>query len=274
MPGIGINKISVNPVKQMMAEGLATVGGWITFASPTAAEAMAQIGLDWVAVDSQHSQVGFETTVECFRAIQLGGSVPMARIPWNETVWIQRTLDAGALGLIIPMINSVADAEQAVANMRYATRGQRSFGGSRLRAYATGDYRTWADENQLCIVMIETIEAARNAEQILAVPGVDGCFIGPVDLALSMGISPNDTGPGTEHEAVMQSVLAAGRKVGTPVGKHCFSGQEVQQRIEEGFQFLALCSDVRFMVKQAEDELRVVKTERKAGASSKSGSLY
>ena len=123
MAGIGINKIKENPVKAMMAAGQAAVGGWITFCSPVVAEAMAQIGWDWIAVDVQHSPVSWDTTVNCFRAIQLGGGVPMARIPWNETVWIQRTLDAGAMGLIIPMINTRADAVQAVSNMRYLAQG-------------------------------------------------------------------------------------------------------------------------------------------------------
>lgn len=274
MAGIGMKKITENPVKAMMAAGQAAVGGWITFCSPVVAEVMAQIGWDWIAVDVQHSPVGWDTIVNCFRAIQLGGGVPMARIPWNETVWIQRTLDAGAMGLIIPMINTRADAVQAVSNMRYSTRGQRSYGGSRLRPYVDADWRTWSDANMLCVVMIETVEAAQNAEEILSVDGVDACFIGPVDLALSMGITLDQIGPGTEHEALMQQVLAAGRKVGTPVGKHCNDGAEVKQRIAQGFQFLALANDVRFMTKQAQDELAIVGADRTAGKGLKKGELY
>ncbi|MHB9032558.1 MAG: HpcH/HpaI aldolase family protein [Anaerolineae bacterium] len=274
MAGIGVRKIEVNPVKAAMAAGQATVGGWSTFCSPVVAEAMAPLGFDWVCVDVQHSPVSWDTTVNCFRAIQLGGGVPMARIPWNESVWIQRTLDAGAMGLIIPMINNEADAVRAVSNMRYSPGGQRSYGGSRLRPYVDGDWKAWSDANMLCVVMIETVEAVQNAEAILAVPGVDACFIGPVDLALSMGIPISAVGPGTEHEAMIQAVLAAGRKVGTPVGKHCNDGAEVKMRIGQGFQFLACANDVRFMTKQAQDELAIVGAERKAGGSLKKGELY
>ncbi len=274
MPSLGITKIPANPVKQMLDEGRAAVGGWITLCSAAAAEALAAVGWDWVAVDVQHSPVGFETAVECYRAIQLAGSVPMARIPHNDPVSIQRMLDAGAMGLIIPMINTADDAAYAVRNMRYATAGERSYGGSRLRTYVDGDYRAWSDRNVLCVVMIETIEAARNAEAILSVEGVDACFIGPTDLALSMGIELSDTGPGTEHEAAMMSVLEAGRKVGTPVGKHCFASEEVNQRIAQGFQFLALASDVRFMLKEAEAELKAVRAARDASGPLGQGALY
>jgi 4-hydroxy-2-oxoheptanedioate aldolase len=184
--------------------------------------------------------------------------VPMARVPWNDTIWIQRTLDAGALGLVVPMVNTEADAEAVVANMRYAIKGQRSFGGSRVAAYLEGDYRTWADEHLTVIVMIETIQAVKNAEEILGTEGVTGCFIGPNDLALSMGLSPRDTGPGTEHEAAMMDVLAAARKTGKAAGKHCFVGAEVTQRIQQGFQFLAVASDAAFLGKAAREEFGLV----------------
>ena len=143
------------------------------------------------------------------------------RVPWNDTIWIQRTLDAGALGLVVPMVNTPDDARAVVANMRYATRGQRSWGSSRVAPYLAGEYRDWADENLAIIVMIETIGAVRRAEEILAVDGVTGCFVGPNDLALSMGLAMTDVGPGTPHEAAMMEVLAASRNTGKAAGKHC-----------------------------------------------------
>lgn len=247
MNGLGLTKFKTNPVTDKLRGGQPAVGTWLSLCSPVATESIAQVGWDWMVVDAEHSPVGFETMVNCFRAAQLGGAAPMARVPWNDTVWIQRTLDAGALGLVVPMVNTAADAEAVVANMRYATKGQRSFGGSRVAAYIEGDYRTWADENLAVIVMIETIQAVKNAEAILGTEGVVGCFIGPNDLALSMGLGPRDTGPGTEHEAAMQDVLAAAKKTGKAAGKHCFNAPEVSQRIQEGFQFLALASDAAFL---------------------------
>jgi 4-hydroxy-2-oxoheptanedioate aldolase len=238
-----MQKIVTNPVTDKLRNGEAAVGSWLSLCSPVSAELMAGIGWDWLVVDAEHSPVGFDTMVNCFRAIQLGGAVPMARVPWNDTVWIQRTLDAGALGLVVPMVNTADDAKAVVANMKYATKGQRSFGGSRVARYIDGDYRTWTNDNLAIIVMIETAQAVENAEAILSVEGVVGCFIGPNDLALSMGLTPADIGPGSEHEAAMMEVLEMAKKTGKAAGKHCYNAQEVTTRIGQGFQFLALSSD-------------------------------
>ena len=275
MGGMGISKIKTNPATDKLRNGQPAVGSWLTLCSPVAAESMASIGWDWLVVDAEHSPVGFETMVNCFRAIQLGGAVPMARVPWNDTVWIQRTLDAGALGLVVPMVNTVADAKSVVSNMKYATRGQRSFGGSRVAAYIDGDYRTWADEHLAIIVMIETIQAVENAEAIMAVEGVVGCFIGPNDLALSMGLTPKDMGPGTPHEAAMMAVLAACKKTGKAAGKHCFSPAEVSQRIAQGFQYLALSSDGAMMARAAREDFGAVDFTGNTNAGGEvKGNLY
>lgn len=274
MSGLGKTTITTNPVTDKLRGGKPTVGSWLSLCSPVAAEAMANLGWDWLCVDVEHSPVGFETMVNCFRAAQLGGAAPLARVPWNDTVWIQRTLDAGAMGLVVPMVNTVDDARQAVANMKYATRGQRSFGGSRLTPYIGGVYRTWADEQLAVIVMIETIQAVENAEAILSVDGVVGCFIGPNDLSLSMGRDPQDVGPGTAHEEAMLHVLAAAKKVGKAAGKHCFSSADVSLRISQGFQFLALSSDANLMVKAAAAELAAIDFSGATGDAVTAGSLY
>jgi len=258
-------KIAENPVVAKLRSGRPSVGTWLSLCSPVAAENMAHVGWDWLVVDVEHSPIGFDTMVNCFRAIQLGGAVPMARLPWNDTIWIQRTLDAGALGLVVPMVNTAEDAKKVVSNMKYATKGQRSWGGSRVARYIDGDYRTWADDNLAIIVMIETVQAVKNAEAILSVEGVVGCFIGPADLALSM--EATETGPGTEHEAAIQEVLRVAKKVGKAPGKHCSSGAEVTQRIAQGFQFLALSSDAGFLAKAAREEFAAI-------GESDSGSIY
>jgi 4-hydroxy-2-oxoheptanedioate aldolase len=247
-----------NPVVDTLRAGRPTVGTWLTLCAPAAAEAMAQIGWDWLLVDIEHSPVGFETMVHCFRAAQLGGTIPMARVPWNDTVWIQRTLDAGAMGLVVPMVNSAEEARAAVRNMRYATAGQRSFGAGRLAAYVEGDYRSWADTNLALIVMIETVQAVAQAEAIMAVEGVTGCLVGPYDLALSMGLHPRDTGPGTAHEEAVLAVLAAARRAGKAAGKHCDGAAEVSERIRQGFQFLSLASDTALLMQAAASALAAV----------------
>ncbi len=272
MSGFQVSKLRENPVKARLAAGEPAIGSWLSLCSPAAAEAMAPIGWDWLVVDAQHSPVGFETMVNCFRAIQLGGSIPMARVPWLETTWIQRTLDAGALGLVVPMVNSAEEARQAVANTKYGPVGVRSSGGSRVSGYIDGQYVKWANDNIAVIVMIETITAARNAEEIMAVPGVDGCFIGPNDLALSMGLDLGDAGD--EIETVMQGILKACQNTGKAAGKHCFDTAELSRRIEEGFQFLALSSDSRFMVAEARRQFGAIKRGGPAVGEGQKGSLY
>jgi 4-hydroxy-2-oxoheptanedioate aldolase len=276
MSGLSITKFKTNPVTDKLRSGQPAVGTWLTLCSPVAAESIAHIGWDWLVVDAEHSPVGFETMVNCFRAAQLGGAAPMARVPWNDTIWIQRTLDAGALGLVVPMVNTAEDAKAVVSNMKYATKGQRSFGGSRVAPYIDGDYRTWADENLAVIVMIETAQAVENVEAIMSVEGVVGCFIGPNDLALSMGLTAKDMGPGTAHEAAMMEVLAACKKTGKAAGKHCFSSAEVSLRISQGFQFLALMSDGALMAQAARaayDEIDFSGAAEAASAEAK-GTLY
>lgn len=259
MNNLGITRISRNPVKYNLTHGGVALGTWLSLCSPVAAEMMANLGWDWLVVDVEHSPVGFETMVNCFRAAQLGGAVPMARVPWNDTIWIQRTLDAGALGLVIPMINSAEDAAQAVANTRYALKGVRSWGGSRIAPYIDGDYGRWVGDNLAIIVMIETAEAVRRAESILAVDGVDGCFIGPSDLTLTLGYFPGDPKGKELLEAAVTQVRDAGRKVGKAVGRHCFSVAEANRHIEEGFQFIALASDARYMTLAAQEWLKQIK---------------
>ena len=139
MGGIGKNKISTNPVTDKLRSGQPAVGSWISLCSPVSAENMAKVGWGWLVIDVEHSPVGFDTMVNCFRAIQLGGAVPMARVPWNDTIWIQRTLDAGAMGLVVPMVNTADDAKKVASNMKYATKGIRSWGGSRVASYIDGD---------------------------------------------------------------------------------------------------------------------------------------
>ena len=242
MYGIGKTMIKTNPVSDKLKKGEPSIGLWLGLSSPAAAESEGHVGWDWLLVDAEHSQVDFGTMVDCFRAIQLAGSVPMARVPWNETIWIQRTLDAGAMGLVIPMVNNKKDAEFAVANTVFAPNGLRSFGGSRLMQYLEGgDYYKWCEDNLTVVVQIETMEAVENIDEIASVPGVSCCYIGPMDLMLSMG--ETERGPGTKHEEAMLHVLTECKKKGVPAGLFCFNAEDVNLRVEQGFQFINCSSD-------------------------------
>jgi 2-keto-3-deoxy-L-rhamnonate aldolase RhmA len=249
--GIGKTTIKKNPVKKKLEKGEPSVGLWLTLCSPASAEAQGHIGWDWLLVDIEHSPIGFETMLSCFRAIQLAGSVPMARVPWKDTIWIQRTLDAGAMGLVIPMVNNKEDALFAIENTLYATRGIRSFGGIRLAKYLEdGDYGKWCDENLAIVVQIETVQAVENLEEILTIPGITACYIGPYDLMLSMGVK--EKGPGTEHDKMMLHVLDTCKKKGVPAGLWCANPEEVSLRISQGFQFINCSGDERMMIEASQ----------------------
>jgi len=250
--------VKVNTVKQKLAAGQPAVGTWLAMASPISAEHMAHMGWDWLVVDTEHSPVGFETTVQCFQAIATTDTIPMARVAWNDPTLIKRLLDAGALGLVVPMVNTREEAQRAVAAMKYPPQGFRSLGGGRCLFYGD-DYFAEANDQVLCIVQIEHIQAVRNAEEILSVEGVDACFIGPNDLAGSMGIKPDLGASDPRHEEAIQEVLRAARKVGTPAGIHVPTAEHVSKRIAQGFQFIALTNDAGFMrtgAKQAIDAIK------------------
>ncbi|MDQ3700822.1 MAG: aldolase/citrate lyase family protein, partial [Chloroflexota bacterium] len=189
-----------------------------------------------------------ETQQALYLAIASQGCVPLARIAANDTTIIKQTLDAGAMGVVVPMVCSAEEAKRAVEACKYPPEGIRSAGGGRWRYAYGADWLPRANDETLCIVMIEHHVAVDRAEEILAVPGVDACFIGPNDLSWSMGLKGKRD---AAHEAALMRVRDAGRATGTPVGLHCGSAQEVIRRIEQGFQFLACQNDFSFMMSGA-----------------------
>ncbi len=235
-----------NTVKEKLAAGKPVVGTWLSLASWVSAEYMAHMGFDWLVVDTEHSPVGFETTVHCFQAICTTDTIPMARVTWNDPTLIKRLLDAGAMGLVIPMVNSPEEAEQAVKAMKFPPEGFRSLGGGRATVYGS-DYFASANDEIAVIVQIEHIDAVNKAAEILSVEGVDSCFIGPNDLAGSMGLKPDIHCTHPDHEAAVMRVLEAAKKVNKPAGIHCATVEAVNRRIEQGFQFVAISSDAGFL---------------------------
>lgn len=235
-----------NTVKEKLAAGKPAVGTWLSLASWVSAEYMAHAGFDWLVVDTEHSPVGFETMVHCFQAICTTDTIPMARVAWNDPVLIKRLLDAGAMGLVIPMVNSPEEAEQAVKAMKFPPQGFRSLGGGRAMVYGS-DYFASANDEIAVVVQIEHIDAVNKTEEILSVEGVDAGFIGPNDLAGSMGLTPDIHCSHPDHEAAVMKVLESAKKVGKPAGIHCVTTEAVNRRIEQGFQFVAISSDAGLM---------------------------
>ena len=244
-----------NTAKQLLKAGQPAVGIWMALPSVTGAEALATIGWDWLTLDVEHAPFNLETQQALFLAVASQDCVPLARIAANDATIVKQTLDAGAMGVVVPMVCSAEEAERAVAACRYPPEGIRSAGGGRWR-YAYGP--TWqqrANDETLCIVMIEHYLGVERAEEILSVPGVDACFIGPNDLSWSMGLHGRRD---DAHEAALLRVRDAGRKTGTPVGLHCGSPREVVQRIEQGFQVLACQNDMAVMMAGATEAHRYV----------------
>jgi len=234
-----------NTAKTLLKAGKPAVGIWLSVPSLTSAEALATVGWDWLTLDVEHAAMNLETQQAMFLAIASQGCVPLARIAANDTTIIKQTLDAGAMGVVVPMVCSAEEAAHAVAACKYPPAGVRSAGGGRWRYGYGADWQPRANEQTLCIVMIEHKTAVERAEEILGVPGVDACFIGPNDLSWSMGLyGMRDE----KHAQALLRVRDAGRKTGTPVGLHCGSPEEVLQRIEQGFQFLACQNEMAFMM--------------------------
>jgi 4-hydroxy-2-oxoheptanedioate aldolase len=243
-----------NLVKEKLAAGQPSVGAWLSLGSPWIAEIMAHMGFDWLVVDTEHGLSGFETTLHCFQAICTSDTMPMARVAWNDPALIKRLLDGGAMGLVIPMVNSPEDAERAVTAMKYPPEGNRSIAGGRAMIYGA-DYMEWANREVMTIVQIEHHEAVKRAEDILTVAGVDVGFVGPMDLAASLGIPPGKHAGNPKNEEAIQAVVESGKKLGKPLGIYAFSAEDVNRRVEQGFQFVVLSNDKAMLQTQVKQEL-------------------
>jgi 4-hydroxy-2-oxoheptanedioate aldolase len=249
-----------NHVRRRLAAGEPSVGTWLALPSPEAAEYVSQLGFDWLVVDTEHNPVDIRTLALMFSAMAASATAPMVRIPWNNGENFKRVLDAGAWGVVVPMVNSREEAEQAVSASRYAPQGGRSVGGGRFpMSFQTGaeDYFRNANDNVLVVLQLEHIKGVENADAILSVPGVDACFIGPNDLAASMGLGlgvPLESDQPALVEAIAEIRNACVRN-GVAPGIHCSGADGINQRIAEGFQFCAMASELRYMLSGLRSDL-------------------
>jgi 4-hydroxy-2-oxoheptanedioate aldolase len=246
-----LKEMRLNTVMRLLKEGKPAIGTWLNLPCILSAEAVAHAGWDWVTVDMEHGPIDYEMLAHMFMAIGTTSAIPMCRIPNNDPVHIKRILDAGAMGIVVPMVNTAEEAANAVRSAKYPPEGIRSAGGGRWRFWASDgdakDYTDHANDEIAVIVQIEHIDAVKHAEEILSVPGVDACFIGPNDLAWSMGFGKGLGEKDPRHAEAIQEVLRAAKKVGTPAGIHCRNVDEVSMRIEQGFQYCACMSELNFM---------------------------
>lgn len=250
-----------NPVKAALKAGQPQVGTWLSLGSVFAARVMARTGFPWLTVDMEHSPISWNEASLLFGAIADAGCIPLVRVPRGTHENIKRALDAGAFGIVVPMVNTVEEAKLAIAAAKYPPTGNRSIGGglhSMNFAAGPGEYYEQANEEVLVILQTESPEGIRNAEEIYSLPGCDGIFVGPNDLFWQMK-KPDGTPPTPEEfEAALQEILRIGKKVGTPVGLHVFSIEDVKKRISEGWQFIAMNSELKFMTTEAQHVLEAL----------------
>jgi len=240
-----------NRLKGLWTAGQPALGGWLTVPSSISAEIFAHAGFDWVCVDTQHGIIGYQESVTMLQAISATDAVPIVRVPWNEPGIIMKTLDAGAYGVIIPMVNTRAQAEAAVAACRYAPQGVRSYGPARATLYAGRDYFSKANETVLCICMIETREAIANLDGILSVPGIDAVYVGPSDLSVSLGLPPGYDNPAPEFADAIDKLLTACERHSVVPGVHAGLPEVARKRIEQGFRFVEMCDDAGSLARGA-----------------------
>ncbi len=267
-----------NHVRRRLAAGEASIGTWLSLPSPEAAEYVSALGFDWLVADAEHNPIDVRTQAQMFAAIRASGTAPMVRIPWNTPEHFKRALDAGAWGIVVPMVKSREEAEQAVAATRYPPQGERSVGGGRHAlsfATAAADYYQHANDEVLLVLQIEHIAGVEQADAILSVPGVDACFIGPNDLAASIGL-----GLGVPLESDEPRLVEAIDHVrrtciahGVAPGVHCSDAAGVNFRLSQGFRFCAMASELRYMLNGLKTDLSTLDWQRaETGLSETAGS--
>jgi 4-hydroxy-2-oxoheptanedioate aldolase len=251
-----------NALKKKIADGVQAVGGWVAIPNAYATEVYAAQGWDSVTIDMQHGASDINDVVPLLQAI--GNDVtPIVRVPWNDPAHIMRVLDAGAMGIICPMINTKAEAEALVRSSRYPPLGERSFGPFRASQYGA-DYWQHANEEILVFAMIETRQAVSNLADILSVKGINGVYVGPSDLSLSMGKPPTlDPSDKIVLEA-MDVIVKTTRKWGHIAGVHTDGPATARKRFAEGYQMCTILNDVRLLAVAAANAVREVRGQGEA----------
>ncbi len=236
-----------NKIRTIWGGGGWALNGWCTIPSGFSAELMAGLGWDSVTVDMQHGVVDYRDCVAMFQAISTTAAIPMARVPWNDPAHVMKTLDAGAYGIICPMVNTRAEAEKFAGAMRYAPVGYRSSGPIRAALYGGPDYMEKANDVLIALAMIETAEAMANLDSIAATPGIDALYVGPSDLSISLGGKPGLDQTADKVVAAIAAIVAAAKRHGKRTGIQCGSTAYAKQAIKDGFDLVTVLSDSRII---------------------------
>jgi 4-hydroxy-2-oxoheptanedioate aldolase len=253
-----------NALKSLWRQGGTAHGAWLSIPSSVSAEVVARAGFDYVCVDMQHGLVDYSDAVALLQAINLGASSPVVRVPWNEPGIIGKVLDAGAMSVIVPMVNSPAEARAAVAACRYAPQGARSFGPLRAFMQEGGSYYASANAEVACIPMIETKQAVENIDAILDVPGIDAVYVGPADLSITLGLPPGNNDDRPEFSAALTRIVAACTSRGIVPGIHASAALAARRR-EMGFRMVTVSADQQALGDGVRADLKLA---RSGGAAS------
>lgn len=255
-----------NTVKERLKNGESIINGWVGIPSTLSAEIIGLAGFDSVTVDLQHGMIGFDAALPILQTLSGTQAVPIVRVPVNDGPQIMRALDAGAYGIICPMISTAEQARRFVSACRYPPHGDRSFGPSRGLLYGGADYYHYADETILTLAMIETQQGLDNLDEILAVEGLDGIFIGPNDLCLALGEPPSSEPDAPVVVQAIAHILARAQVHGKIPGIFCSSGKAAAMRISQGFRFVVPGNDANILKQAAASAVSLARGQVTSGA--------
>lgn len=259
-----------NKVHSVWKSGAAVINGWLTIPNSWSAEVMANQGMDSLTIDMQHGLMDYQTAFGMLQAISTTAVAPLVRVNWNEPGIIMKMLDAGAYGIICPMVNNRVECEAFVGACRYYPQGYRSVGPTRATVYAGNDYETYANQMMITLAMIETRQAMDNLDEIMSVPGLDGIYVGPNDLSLSMDLPERANLTEPQTVTLLDKILAATKRHGIKAGIHTRSADAALLMIEKGFQFVTVMTDTSLLANAASE---VVKAARPYQANASSPKL-
>jgi 4-hydroxy-2-oxoheptanedioate aldolase len=256
-----------NDVKEKLKRGEPALGGWLSFPSVATARVMARLGFDWLVVDMEHSAQSPALMADMVATIADAGTcAPIVRVPYNSVEWFKWVLDAGAWGVVVPMVNSREEAQRAIEFSKYPPLGNRSIGGI-FGPYGFGTtdwpgYAQVANDEIMMIMQIESAQALQNLDEILSVPGVDVAFVGPNDLHAQLGLIPSSDGAEPAFVEALERVKMAARKHHVALGIFSSDGKAAVARVRPGFQMISVTTDVGSMIAAAAQNLRVAREER------------
>jgi len=251
-----------NKLRTLWSEDRGALNCWLNMDSSLAAEAMLGCSWDSITIDMQHSLIDWRSALTMLQTLSQGDQPLLMRVPWLDPAWIMRALDAGAYGIVCPMVNNREDCEKFVGACRYAPVGYRSWGPVRGLSYGGPDYFKEANTTIVAMAMIETREAMDNLDEIMSTPGLDGVYIGPNDLSISLGHAPQyQPEEGSELMDAVKRILESAQKHGVAPGIHCGNAEMAAAMTNMGFRFCTIAAASRLMVVAANDALESARAQ-------------